>query len=261
MRVAAAVAVRKDAVLAGISAAIRHGLPLVGLVPETVFLLSPTRSGRRRNGVVEIPRSGREHVVELDGFRATNLADTLIEVCRTAPFITALVMVDAALHIERFGDGAGLVSFDELMAAHNDRMPYRGSARVLGVLAASTTLAASPFETLSRVTSEELGFPEPELQFELVLTNGETVYFDFGWPKWRVGGEADGWGKYVNPKFPSSDSLEERIKAEKRRDNAVRRTGWTPAHWDWADAWNRAPMRAILLDAGLPIVRRPRTIR
>ncbi|GAB3384838.1 hypothetical protein GCM10027568_01210 [Humibacter soli] len=200
-------------------------------------------------------------MIELDGFRTTDLVDTLIEVCRTAPFITALVMVDAALHIERFGNGAGLVTLDELMAAHNDRMPYRGSARVRGVLAASTTQAASPFETMSRVTSEELGFPEPELQFPLVLANGETVYFDLGWPEWHVGGEADGWGKYVNPRYPSAGTLEERVKAEKRRDNAIRRMEWTPAHWDWADAWNRAPMRAILLDAGLPIVRRPRTIR
>lgn len=200
-------------------------------------------------------------MVSLEGVRLTSLSDSLIEVCRTAPFITAVTMQDAALHIDRFGAAPALVSFDELMAAHHARMPYRGSAIVRGVLLSATTAAESPFETMSRITAEELGFPEPELQFEIVLSNGERVYTDLGWPKWRVAGEADGWGKYVNPKYGSAQTLAERVRAEKRRDNVIRRVGWTPAHWEWSDAWQREPLRAILLDAGLPITRTPRTLR
>ncbi|MHA7987298.1 hypothetical protein ACX9R5_15980 [Rathayibacter sp. CAU 1779] len=261
MDIAAAISLRLDPVLAGLSAAVWFGLPLVGTMPHTVYLLSSSTSGRRRNGVVEVPRSGHETVLEFDGFRTTSLADTLIEVCRTAPYITALVMLDAALHVDRFGMVPPMISFDELMAAHHERMPYRGSATARGVLAAATTSAESPFESVSRVTVEELGFPEPELQIPIRLKSGDTVYSDFGWPDWRVVGEADGWGKYVDPRYPSTLSLEDRVKAEKRRDNAIRRVQWTPAHWEWADAWKRDPLRAILLDAGLPIVRRPRTLR
>ncbi|WP_243063461.1 hypothetical protein [Humibacter sp. RRB41] len=260
-RVAGAASIRNDPVLAGLSAAVWLGLPLVGSVPQYVYLLSPANNGRKRNGVIELPRRGRETVIELDGLRTTSIADTLIEVCRTVPFVTALAMIDAALLVDRFGKEPPLVSFDELMAAHQERMPYRGSVRVRGVLVAATTAAESAFETLSRVTIDELGFPEPELQFEIVLNDGKTVYSDFGWPDYRAVGEADGWGKYIDPKHPSSATLEERVRAEKRRDNAIRRTGLTPAHWEWSDAWDREPLRRILLDAGLPIVRRPRTIR
>ncbi|QDZ14896.1 hypothetical protein [Humibacter ginsenosidimutans] len=260
LQVLAAAAMRKAPVVTGVSAGVLCGLPLVGWNPPMVFLMGTGTSGRRRNGVVEVPRWRSATV--LDGTPSmTALPDTLIEVCRTAPFLTALNMVDQALLIDRFGSRPPMTTPAELADAFQRRMPFRGSARVRTVLDFSDTHAESVFETLSRTTIAEEGFPTPVTQIEVILPDGTAVYSDFGWPEYRVLGEADGWGKYVNPRYPSAGSLEERVRAEKARDNALRRVEWMPAHWEWNDAWNRSPLTACLQDAGLPIVRRRMRLR
>ena len=261
LQVLAVVATRRSAVVTGISAAILQGFPLVGHNPELVYLLAPGPSGRRRAGVVEVARWPSVHVVSGEP-TVTAIPDTLIEVCRTAPFLTALTMVDHALNIDRMARRPPLTTIDALQEAFERRMPFRGFARVRRVLSFAVTAAESAFETLSRVTICESGFPQPRLQHPVTLPNGRTAYGDFGWPEFRVIGEADGWGKYVNPRFGASPlSLEERVRMEKRRDNALRQVGWTPAHWEWDDAGQRGPLEAILLDAGLPRLDRRRILR
>jgi hypothetical protein len=94
---------RHQAVFAGISAAVLSGLPVVGRVPDEIVVLSQRSSGRRRNGVVEIVRSVGDVTATADGIVATGLVDTLIEVARTLPPLTALTMLDAALFVPRFG--------------------------------------------------------------------------------------------------------------------------------------------------------------
>jgi hypothetical protein len=260
VRVLAAAATRRAPVVTGLSGAIMHGLPLVAYTPDSVQLLASGQSGRRRGGVVEVPRWPSVQIVSGDP-SVTALPDTLIEVCRTAPFLTALTMVDHALYVDRHGRHPPLTTLDALLQAYVRRTPFRGSARVRRVLSFAVTGAESPFETLSRVTICEVGFPAPILQHPVTLPGGRTVYGDFGWPEFRVLGEADGWGKYVNPRFGTRASLDERVRAEKQRDNALRRIGWTPAHWEWDDAWRRDPLEAILLDAGLRHVQRRKTLR
>jgi hypothetical protein len=253
---------RSFPVATGLSAAALFRLPMTGDWPDVVYLLAATSSGRRRNGVVEIPRRGHEEVIEFDGFLTTSIIDTLLTVCRTAPFLTAVTMVDAAARVDRYGDRPPVVSLDELRAEHARRLPFRGSRRVQRVLDFATTDADTSFETLSRVVIEELGFPKPILQYPIDLPRSrKDAFFDFGWPEYLVDGEADGWGKYVNPEYGPEITPEERVKLEKRRENEVRGLRWTPARWEWSDAWHSERLRAILLEAGLPIVRRPRNLR
>jgi hypothetical protein len=235
--VAAAMLTRVDAVACGMSAAALYGFPLLGEWPSTVFLLASGRSGRRRNGVIEVPRRGTETITAVGHFAATSHADTLIDVCRVAPFLTALAMVDAALKTDRYGHEAPVLTIDDLWSAYEARMPFRNCRKVRRVLEFATDRADSVLETLSRVTIFELGFPEPELQFELHLPrSAHEAFVDFGWPRHRIAGEADGWGKYVNPEYGSAVSPAERVRLEKRRDNELRGIGWTPAHWEWNDA-------------------------
>ncbi|GAB3800789.1 hypothetical protein GCM10028798_15820 [Humibacter antri] len=259
LHVLAAAATRNNPVVTGISAAILQGLPLVGYVPESIQLLAAGTSGRRRNGVVEIPRWPSASIVDGEP-RVTALPDTLIEVCRTAPFLTALTMVDHALKVDRYGIRPPLTTLEALQESFERRTPFRGFARVQRVLSFAVTGAESAFETLSRFTMREIGFPKPILQYPVTLSNGQTVYGDFAWPQFRILGEADGWGKYVDPRYGKA-SLTERVRSEKQRDNALRRVNWTPAHWEWDDAWQRDPMEAILVDAGLRRVDRRRTLR
>jgi hypothetical protein len=259
-KVSAVLAMRRDAVAAGPSAAALMGLPVFGAWPPDVYLLAATPYSRHRNGVVEFGRRGDEEVVELGGLLLTSPELTVLESCRVLAPWSALSVVDAAIRTEPFGTHAPITSLERIRVLHDSRLPYRGHARVRRVLDFARDGADSSFESGSRVVIDELGFPQPVLQHAIFLPDvGYTARFDFAWPEHRVDGEADGFGKYVLPKGDTVDPLE-RVKREKRRDNAVREIGWTPVHWERRDILDRARLRRHLLAAGLPIVTRPRRV-
>lgn len=253
---------RRRPVFAGLSAAVLWGLPVVRPIPNEVYLLAPGTSGRRRNGVVEFARRAGVLLDEHNGLVLTALADTLIDVARTMPFLTAMVMVDAALHRPRFGGIPPLCTEAELIDAYERRLPFPGSARVLAVLERRTTLVESVLETVSRVHVEQLGFPAPVLQYPVALPRtGRTVYLDTAWPEHGVWGEADGDGKYLGDTRSGRDprDIAAIMLAEKRRENDVRAvTRWNCARWGWDEAWRLSQLRALLLEAGLPLIRGPR---
>ena len=259
--VLAAMSARKEPVAAGPSAAVLLGLPTIGEWPRSVYVLSPTRHSRSRNGVVEFPRYGDDRLLFIDGRWMTSVVDTVIDTARLLPYTGALALVDAAIHVDRFGRTPPLATLEDLWAEHELRGVYHGCAQVRRVLSHATTLADTPLETLSRVVIDELGFPEPVLQHRLWLPRSQReAFLDVAWPAYRVGGEADGLGKYLgnDPNDPVPPA--ERVIAEKHRENEIRGLTWTPARWDWGDAWHREKLRAILVEAGLPIVRSPKRI-
>lgn len=250
---------RPGAVFAGFTAAVLHGMPVVGGVPDHIVVLATRASGRRGNGVVEIVRRGRAPVMTSDGVMMTSLVDTLLEVARTRSLLTALTMVDAALYLPRFGDDAALCTMEELRTAFAAMLPFPGSRRVAAVLDRATHLAETPLETLSRVRIEELGFPSPELQRPVMRPRSRSLAFlDFAWPDHGVWGEADGDGKYLGNARRTGDRrpAAQIVRDEKARENEVRAaTRWACARWDWAEAWKSGPLRDILREAGLPRVR------
>ncbi|WP_104477503.1 hypothetical protein [Microterricola pindariensis] len=256
---------RRAPVFAGFSAAVLWGLPVVGTVPDEVYLLARGPSGRRRNGVVEFAHRDAVGIDVQDGLLLTSLPDALLDVARTFPLATALVMVDAALRINRFDAVPPRVTPEELAAAFERRLPFPGSARVRAVFDRGTSLAESPLETVSRVQIEGLGFPAPVLQHPVRLPrSGRTVFLDMAWPEYGVWGEADGDGKYLGNAVSAGDrrSPASIVLEEKKRENAVRAaTRWTPTRWDWTEANRAQLLRAILLEAGLPITRRARRLR
>jgi hypothetical protein len=260
-RILAVLEQRADAVLTSFSAAAMLGLPIIGEWPDDVFLLSNRTSGRRRNGVIELSRRGDELIVSAGEVAMTSVPRTLVQVARRAPLVTALAMMDAALHVDRYGRREPMCTIEELRAEHAAMLPYPRSARVRLVLERATSLADSAFETLSRVSIEEIGFPEPELQHRVWLPRSQReVFLDFAWPEYAIGGEADGEGKYRVPADRSAADAVEILVREKRRENEVLGQQWKRiARWDWSEALRRRPLRTILLEAGLPIIRRPRT--
>jgi len=261
--VRAALAARRDPVVTGLSAAALLGLPMIGRWPSDVFVLAVGESGRRRAGITEIVRTRAEtDVIDVDGTLMTSVPETLRHVCRSAPFLTALAMVDAALRTDRYGSRPPLTTPEELRDVIERHLPFRGYRRVARVFEYATPLADTPFETLSRVTIDELGFETPVVQHRLWLPrSAREAWCDFAWPQRRIDGEADGWGKYANPEYGPTISEAERVKLEKRRENQVRGLHWGCARWEWDDAWRREPLRAILLEAGVPVVRAQRRLR
>jgi hypothetical protein len=250
---------RPGVVFAGFTAAVLLGMPVVGEVPDDVVVLARRASGRRRNGVVEIVRASGVHVTTADGATTTSRIDTLLEVARTRPLLTALTMLDAELYVPRFGDAGARCSIEELHQTFTAKLRFPGSRRVAAVLDRATHLAETPLETLSRVRIAELGFPEPELQRSVRRSgSGSLAFLDFAWPEHGVWGEADGDGKYLGNAKRNGDlrSTAEIVRDEKMRENEVRAaTNWACARWDWAEAWKSGPLRDILLQAGLPRLR------
>ncbi|RZS67815.1 hypothetical protein EV187_0236 [Agromyces ramosus] len=250
---------RPGVVFAGFTAAVLSGMPIVGGVPRDVVVLAAGRSGRRRNGVVEIVRRTDAPILTDDGIAVTPVVDTLIEVARTRPLLTALTMTDAALWIPRFGTGRPAATIDELRAGFDARSPFPGSRSVAAVLDRASSRAETPLETLSRVRIEELGFPRPELQLRVNRPRGRgPAFLDFAWPDHGVWGEADGAGKYLGGSADVGDrrSPAEIVCDEKERENDVRSvTKWACGRWEWDEAWNGGLLRRILQQAGLPLVR------
>ena len=163
---------------------------------------SPSASGQRRGGVVEFARTRPTDLVQSDGIRLTSLPDTLIDVARTMPHLTALVMLDAAVHRDRFSTDEPLTTIDELRERFATRLPFPGSRKVAALLDMATKDADSPSDTLRRWRARELGSPEPELQGRVWILSGRGmyVYFDLAWPEFGVWGEADG---AASPSVPS----------------------------------------------------------
>ena len=77
------------------------------------------------------------------------------------------------------------------------------------------------------------------------------VRVDFAWPDVGVVGEFDGRIKYGR-QLAGSDPHGV-VFAEKLREDALRRAGWTVVRWTWADL--KSPRRLVqrLLDAGVPL--------
>jgi len=160
---------RHQVVFAGITAAILSGLPVVGRVPDGIVVLSRSSSGRRRNGVVEIVRPEGEVAATSAGLVTTCLVDTLIEVARTQPRLMALTMLDAALHVPRFGGREPRCTIAQLRERAAHLFPFPGSRRVMALLDRATHLAETPLETLSRVRFDEIGFPRVLLEAGLPI--------------------------------------------------------------------------------------------
>ena len=57
--------------------------------------------------------------------------------------------------------------------------------------------------------------------------------------------------KYVREEYARGRSVADVVLAEKKRENRLRALGLTVVRWDWDDAWRGAPLRSLLVEAGL----------
>ena len=239
------------------SAAALMGLPIVGGWPDSVYVMSRDGHGSRRRGVVAVARTHEPVVVGLGELNATSVEFTLVQLSRHAPLAAALAATDAALRVSRAAHAPSPPprTTPALLAAERERLaPFPGSRRTDAVLRRAVTEADTPIETVSRLVIEELGFAAPTLQHQLWLDElGRTAYLDFHWPGVEVAGEADGRGKYLGGR---GDASLEAVIAEKEREDAIRACMRGFARWNWADMWQREPLREKLVRAGVPIERR-----
>ncbi len=116
------------------------------------------------------------------------------------------------------------------------------------ILELATPLSMSPGETLSRIIAIDAGLEVPELQVRFEDERGFVAYVDAFFRKSRVIGEFDGMVKYRDAKFRNGKSLEEVLLAEKKREDRLRRLGYTVVRWGWDEI--REPGRLVQLLRG-----------
>ncbi|MFI5099104.1 MAG: type IV toxin-antitoxin system AbiEi family antitoxin domain-containing protein [Actinomycetes bacterium] len=217
---AAALAVlAPSAALSHRSAALIHGLPLLGEPPTAVDVTVPGAAARRRPDLVVHGRAlpaGQVTVVRR--LRVTDVARTALDLARRLPLPDAVVAVDAALAAGA-ARGEALRDLLELEVG-----PFSGHAR--RVVEFADGRSESPGESLSRVAIASHGLPAPQLQAWVHDSAGPIGRVDFLWPEQRVVGEFDGRLKYRRP---------EDLWAEKRREDRLRENHEV-VRWVWSDA-------------------------
>jgi hypothetical protein len=246
---------RHDMVLSHWSAAAIHGLPVLDAWPTKVHVtVGLVSGGRSRNEVVKHAlRLEDVDVVVADGLLVTSVARTVLDMAVSAGRLTAVMIADRALLVDRFDRTPPMVTREELWEAYRRRGNFRGHARAKAVVEFGATRSESPLESVSRANMWRLGIPIPLLQQSFFDYEGYIGDGDFYWRDLHIVGEADGAVKYLDPAFRSGRSAEQVMLDEKTREDRIRATGERVTRWTWAVGVNPARLRPHLQRAGVPI--------
>jgi hypothetical protein len=235
LSVAAAVAVAgPQAVASHEDAAIVHGLALLDRLRAGIVAVSRppqapgSRTGRPGVSVHEVTLPSH-HVVVRDRIPVTSVARTVIDLARTLPFKSGVVVADSALH-------GFLTGQPELVNMIRDCSRWPGIEKARRVVDFSNPLAESPFESIARVAFRDGGLPPPMLQVYITEFARAIARVDFLWDQHSTIAEADGAVKYADP---------ERARQQLRRDADLRRAGYEVVHFTWHDLVS-APEQVVL---------------
>lgn len=249
VRVHALLRLRPDAVLCAESAAVLHGLPTFG-EPSELHVHDPRQRHSRRSGDVRVHSSVDARQIEVvSGVRVTSLRDTVIDLARVLAPAQAVTVVDSAISPAQ----GGTLDLPALRTRSAELVARRGRARLAWTWDQADGRSESPAESVSRVVIGWLGFETPELQRRFAYERHDDRV-DFFFPSVGAIGESDGWLKY---RLADPEQAAALLAEEKRREDRLRRHGHPFARWEPRDAWRAAPLREVLLAAGVPLVRPP----
>lgn len=215
-----------DAVLSHQSAGVLHGLPVPWDQLSRVTVTRPD-DGRGYSGKYLRVHGNRllpSEVTQLQGYTATTLSRTAVDLARTLHAPWGLAVLDAALR-------QGLAA-EDLVTATSQHSGMKGLPKARMLLGMADARAESPAESYSRWQMARSGLPTPELQFEVRDADGNWVArTDFGWEHLKLVGEVDGMGKYGKLLRPGR-TTEQAVRDEKRREDAIRDCGYDFVRWD-----------------------------
>ncbi len=226
-----------ESVVSHASAAVLHGLPIGNDGLGRVHLTRDRQGQGKNRRYVQIHGLSLDDgdVVDLNGFRVTSLARTVLDIACTLRPLLAVPVGDAAL-------GAGLTAQE--LAAQLDRSGSRhGIGQARRTAALLDRRSESPGESMSRVVFAEHRIPAPEPQYKVFDVRGRFVArSDFGWEAMRTLGEFDGRQKYGRLLLKPGQTPEDALFEEKRREDLVRDLGWQIVRWIWADLFAPAAL-------------------
>jgi hypothetical protein len=144
-----------------------------------------------------------------------------VDLTREQGLLAGIVAADAALRQH-------LMTPAELSGAYGTLAGRAGLHDGDALVRLSSGLSESPLESISRISMRHLAH-QPELQVAIMSVEGHFIArVDFFWREFGLIGEADGYAKY--------DSAE--LRSEKRRQDALLKTGLVVTRWNWATAMN-----------------------
>lgn len=254
----------QELVLSHHSAAVVHGLPLIGQWPGTVHALLPGATGGSSHRLVTTHRGAPDPRAALvAGVQVTSLPRTLVDIAAASTFLVGVTMIDHVLHQEAqrvahdrqmgiVGDPpiTKEVLLTELDAVH----PPRGRHAAERAIAFANGLSANAGETLGRVRFEELGFEIPELQVRFEV-HGQVYFVDYFWRGVRKIGEFDGHVKYTRAAEMNGRDIVGVVLAEKDRENVLRPLVNSFTRWDWLLALNARAFYRFLCEHDVPRAR------
>lgn len=206
------------------TAAVLHGLPLLGRAPEHVQLTrsrttSSVRSSSRHRHINTLLEGERSM---LDALATTTLARTVFDLARRESRRSAVVVADAALR-------SGLTRA-ELLGVLDSHRGWPGARQARWAFGFADGRAESPLESLGRITCVEEDLPLFEPQVE-VWVHGELIArVDGLWRDRLVVFEGDG-----GVKFDSRGVLPKLLV----RQEALREAGLTVVRAGWHDVTRR----------------------
>ena len=188
---------RRDATVAGLSAAALHGTKWIdaSLPAELV------RIGDAVHGIViHRDKLVGDEICEIDGIATTTPARTAFDLGRRGSRLeVAVIRLDA------------LACATKLQRRHIDPLieRHRGARGIVQLRQAVDLMdggAESPQETRTRLLLINAGFPRPTTQIVICNQYDEFVArIDMGWPEWRVGVQYDGPQHWTNPEQHALD--------------------------------------------------------
>lgn len=190
-----------------------------------------------------------EEIMVVNGLRVTTPLRTALDCAFDLPVRESLPVVDAALRLvcrpDRFNRRCrGEADLDEararLMRMVEGQGRRSGKRRARLAVALADPFAESPGESALRWAVAAAGLPEPVTQLRWVDEDGREYYLDLGYGTFMINLEFDGYGKLATP---------EDLRAEKRREMALRRGGWDVHRFEWRELF--APERLVHRVTGL----------
>jgi hypothetical protein len=221
---------RVPGIVSHASAAVLHGLPLWNVRLSRVHMIRrpPANGSGTKRLHLHIARLPDDEVTAINGIVVTDVTRTVIDVARSLPFESAVVVADAALASRK-------TTPQRLTECLRGMGSTPGTRRASRVVSFADRRSESVGESRSRVMLHRLGLPAPDLQVRLFGADGSPIgRCDFGWAAHRTVGEFDGrikYGRLLRPGQSAGDAVYE----EKLREDEIRDIGWKVARWTWAD--------------------------
>ncbi len=237
-------------VFAGITAAAAYDFEHQWLLHnQELTITRNTRGSHRSHSKLNIIYSPfpKDKAVTVNGIPVTNPARTLLDCGQTLEFQYALPIFDSA--------GAQGISSEQVL--QECTRTTRDCTPIFKLMQHTNPISENGGESFARGTMIESGFSTPQLQVPFTdPETGEQFRVDFLWNTNDgkiIVGEFDGTAKYVNPEMTGRKGIQETVRLERNREDALRRAGVTEiVRFTFDDVLQRKPMIAKLRRAGIP---------